>query len=121
VAYETNDSGRFEIVVQPFPEPTSKWQVSTAGGNQPRWRPDGKELYFIAPDGKLMAAPIGTGATFSAGTPVALFSVTIAPGLGANKQEYMVSRDGRFLINQPKETSTTTPITLLLNWKPPAN
>src|SRR5262249_35752586 len=52
VAYETNESGRFEIVVQPFPVPTGKWQVSTAGGMQPRWRADGKELYFIAPDGK---------------------------------------------------------------------
>jgi Tol biopolymer transport system component len=118
VAYETNESGRFEIVVQPFPEPTSKWQVSTAGGSQPRWRADGKELYFVAPDGKLMAAPITANATFSAGTPAPLFSVTLAPGLGANKQEYMVSRDGRFLINQPAETSTTTPITLLLNWRP---
>src|SRR5205807_7234625 len=58
VAYETNESGRFEIVVQPFPDPAGKWQVSTNGGIQPRWRADGKELYFIAPDGKLMAASV---------------------------------------------------------------
>src|SRR3989475_1972864 len=119
VAYETNESGRFEIVVQPFPVPTGKWQVSTGGGIQPRWRADGKELYFIAPDGKLMAASItAAGATFSTGTPVPLFPVGLVPGLGANNQQYAVSRDGRFLINQRVETSTTAPITLLLNWKP---
>ena len=119
VAYETNESGRFEIVVQPFPAPTGKWQVSSNGGNQPRWRADGKELYFTAPDGKLMAAAItATGTTFMAATPVALFAAPLASGFGANKQEYAVSRDGRFLLNQPAEASTTTPITLILNWKP---
>lgn len=119
VAYETNESRRFEIVVQPFPKPTAKWQVSVGGGTQPRWRDDGKELYFIAPDGKLMAASItASGATFAAGTPVALFPAGVAPGAGTNKQQYMVSQDGRFLINQLVETSTTTPITLVLNWKP---
>ena len=118
VAYETNESGRFEIVVQPFPVPTGKWQVSTGGGIQPRWRADGKELYFVAPDGKLMAASItAAGATFSAGTPVPLFPVVLAPGLGANNQQYAISRDGRFLIDQQVETSTTAPITLILNWK----
>jgi serine/threonine protein kinase/Tol biopolymer transport system component len=119
VAYETNESGRFEIVVQPFPSPTGKWQVSTGGGIQPRWRNDGKELYFVSLDGKLMAASITAGATFAAGTPVALFPVLLAPGAGANKQEYMVSRDGRFLINQPAEASGASPITLILNWHPP--
>jgi len=118
VAYEMNESSRFEIVVQPFPVPTGKWQVSTGGGIQSRWRADGKELYFVAPDGKLMAASItGAGATFSAATPTPLFPVTLAPPLGANNQQYAVSRDGRFLINQPVETSTAVPITLILNWK----
>jgi serine/threonine protein kinase len=117
VAYETNESGRFEIVVQPFPVPTDKWQVSIGGGIQPRWRADGKELFFIAPDGKLMAASIAvSGATLVPGTPVALFLASPVPGAGTNKQEYVVSRDGRFLINQPVE-ALTTPITLVLNWK----
>jgi Tol biopolymer transport system component len=119
VAYQTNESGRFEIEVRRFPEPSGKWPVSTGGGIQPRWRADGKELYFIAPDGKLMAVPItASDATFAAGTPVALFPAGVAPGSGPNRQQYMVSRNGRFLINQPAETSTTTPITLILNWKP---
>ena len=64
-----------------------------------------------------MAASItAAGATFSAATPAPLFPVTLAPGLGANNQQY-VSRDGRFLINQPVETSMAVPITLILNWK----
>src|SRR5262249_45374131 len=119
VAYETSESGRFEIVVRPFPMPSGKWQVSTGGGVQPRRRADGKELYFYAPDRKLMASSVtAAGPTFVAVTPVALFSAALAPGAGANKHEYMVSRDGRFLINQPVEASTTTPITVILNWKP---
>ncbi|PYR82795.1 MAG: hypothetical protein DMG18_14535, partial [Acidobacteria bacterium] len=86
--------------------------------NRSRRRSDGKELYFVAPDGKLMAASItAAGATFSAATPTPLFPVTLAPPLGANNQQYAVSRDGRFLINQPVETSTAVPITLILNWK----
>jgi len=120
LAYETNESGRFEIVVQPFPVPSGKLQISTGGGTQPRWSSNGKELYFIAPDGKLMAASITTtGATLSAGAPAVLFQPRLAPGAGTNKQQYAVSRDGRFLINAPLEESTTAPITLILNWKPP--
>src|SRR4030095_4930685 len=98
VAYETNESGRFEIVVQPFPSASGKWQVSTGGGIQPRWRADGKELYFIAPERKLMAASVtASGTTFAAGMAVALFPVKIPPNPGTNKHQYMVSRDGRFL------------------------
>jgi Tol biopolymer transport system component len=120
VAYATNESGRFEIVVQPFPEPTGKWQVSTGGGREPRWRADGRELYFIALDGKVMAASIATsGSTFQAGTPVALFATRIAGTAGGNtRPQYAVSRDGRFLINELAEEATVSPITLILNWKP---
>jgi serine/threonine protein kinase/Tol biopolymer transport system component len=118
VAYQTDESGRFEIVVQTFPVGSGKWQVSTGGGIQPRWRADGKELYFVAPDRKLMAASVTAGATFTAETPVPLFTVTLPPGGAANRQQYAVSRDGRFLITQPAEASSTTPITVILNWKP---
>ena len=58
VAYQSDESGRVEVYVRPFPGPGGQWQVSTAGGKDPRWRPDGKELYYIAPDSRLMAAPI---------------------------------------------------------------
>jgi serine/threonine protein kinase len=118
LAYETNESGVFQIVVQAFPEPSGKWQLSTNGGVQPRWRADGKELYFIAPDGKLMSVPVtASGSSFEAGTPVAHFQTRIAGG-GAEtfRPQYSVSRDARFLINQLVETSMP-PITLILNWK----
>lgn len=118
VAYDTNESGRPEIVVQPFPEPSGKWQLSTGGGTQPRWRADGKELYFIAPDGTLMAVTVAaSGSTFEAGKPVALFPTNV--GL-IPKAQYAVSRDGRFLMNQTIEASTAVPITLILNWNPEA-
>ena len=118
VAYETNQTGRFEIVVQAFPEPSRKVSVSTGGGIQPRWRADGKELYFIAPDGKLMAAPtMVQNASFEAGTPIALFSTRIASGTPALfRPQYAVARDGRFLINQPAEGFSSPPITLVVNW-----
>ena len=58
VAYESNEAGRFEIVVQAFRDPTVKWQISSGGGMQPRWRGDGRELFYVAADGTLMAAPI---------------------------------------------------------------
>jgi Tol biopolymer transport system component len=120
VAYQASESGQFQIVVQPFPAPTGKWQVSTNGGSQPRWRVDGKQLYFVAPDGKMMAVSINSsGTNFAATAPVALFSTNLAPGAGTNKQEYMVSREGRFLLNEQKDLSTNNPITLILNWKPP--
>ena len=119
VAYQKNESGEFQIVVQSFPEPTGKWQVSTGGGTEPRWRADGKELYFMAPDGKMMASSINVqGSTLAATAPVSLFQAFRVTGLGFNKQEYAVSREGRFLINQPAETSINAPITLILNWKP---
>jgi Tol biopolymer transport system component len=94
-AYATNESVRHEVVLQPFPEPTGKWQVSTGGGVQPRWRADGHELYFIAPDGKLMAASVTpSSTTIAASAPVALFQTRIlAAGSAATaKPNYAVSR-----------------------------
>src|SRR5262249_6808010 len=73
VAYQTNESGRFEIMAQAFPEARGRSPVSTNGGIEPRWRSDGKELYFIAPDGKMMAASVSTsGTTFQSEPAVAL-------------------------------------------------
>jgi Tol biopolymer transport system component len=119
LAYQTNESGRFEIVVQSFPEASGKWQVSSNGGIAPRWRADGKELYFVAPDRKLMAVPvIPSGSTFEAGTPVMLFPTGIVTNSIIGKHQYAVSRDGRFLINHIVEESVVSPITLILNWNP---
>jgi serine/threonine protein kinase len=119
VAYQSNESGRFEIYVRPFPGPGGQWQVSTGGGTSPRWRADGKELYYIAPDDKLMAAAVtAQGATFVPGTPAALFQTHIAQR--PNRPQYDVARDGRFLIDTELDDASTEPIHLLLNWHPPA-
>ncbi len=123
MAYQTNESGRFEVVVQPFPEAGGKWQVSTAGGVAPRWRADGKELYFLAPDATMMAVPVTVaGASLEAGTPLPLFRTRIVDGgtVTNNRPQYAVARDGRFLINQPVADATVAPITLILNWQPTA-
>ncbi len=130
VAYASNESGRYEIYVRPFHPPgaknsdaasgTMQWQVSTAGGIDPTWRPDGKEIDYIDPSGAMMAAPItASGATFAAGTPVKLFQTRILGG-GEDRQvarEYDVAPDGRFLIDTVPE-SAAAPITLVLNWNP---
>jgi Tol biopolymer transport system component len=115
VAYDTNESGQFQVVVQPFPNPTEKWSISIGGGTAPRWRHDGKELYFINPEGKLMAALVRTStSSLDADAPVPLFQTRMLNN--AYKQQYAVSADGRFLINQLVEDAPS-PITLILNWK----
>jgi dipeptidyl aminopeptidase/acylaminoacyl peptidase len=118
VAYQSNESGRFEIYVVPFPPGAGKWQVSTNGGIAPRWRHDGKELFFIAPSGQMMASSVSASSTsFEAATPVALFQTRVLGGTSsAAKQQYAVSSDGRFLINTVAAGSATAPITLILNW-----
>jgi Tol biopolymer transport system component/predicted Ser/Thr protein kinase len=118
VAYQSNESGRDEIYVRPFPGPGGQWQVSTGGGSMPRWRADGKELYYLAPDLKIMAAAITVqGASLAPGTPEALFQTHVT--VNANRQAYDVGRDGRFLIATELESASSEPIHLLLNWKPP--
>ena len=75
VAYQSNESKPVQIYIRPFPGPGGPWQVTTAGGTQPRWSPDGKELFYVGLDGRLMAVPIAVGADrqLEAGTAVALF------------------------------------------------
>src|SRR4029079_10924115 len=74
IAFVSNDSGMYQIVVQSFPDPNGgRWQITAQGGVEPKWRRDGKELYYLALDGKLMAVPIKTDRTFEAGTAIQLF------------------------------------------------
>jgi eukaryotic-like serine/threonine-protein kinase len=128
VAYQSNDSGPYEIYVRPFVSPgaggrptaDARWPVSTAGGVHPVWRPDGKELYYLDPLGIMMAAPIAvTATTLEPGSPVALFPTRAVGGGGDAQQrrQYDVAPDGRFLINTERDTAAT-PITLVLNWSP---
>jgi Tol biopolymer transport system component len=121
VAYQSNETGRYEIYLRPFPGDGGSVPVSTAGGVYPRWSRDGKEVYFIAPDAKLMAVPIRTtAASVEAGAPVALFQTRRLGGgwnvIGRSHQ-YDVARDGRFLVNVETESSAPL-LTLLMNWKP---
>ena len=116
IAYQTSESGKPEIVVRAFPESRGIVRVSTSGGNAPRWRADGKEIYFIAPDGKMMAVPVTvTGSVLTPGTPVPLFSTHIFPQIFT--YEYAVAPDGRFLVFN-RQLADASPITILLNWKP---
>jgi hypothetical protein len=97
VAYQSSESTRFEIYVRPFPGPGGIAQVSTAGGIQVRWHPEGKELYYLAPDGKLMAVPIAVkGAAIEPGTPVLLFTTRIWGGgtNATNRHQYAYGRRG---------------------------
>jgi Tol biopolymer transport system component len=113
VAYFSDESGRNEIYVQPFPGPGPKVQVSIGGGRWPRWRRDRSELFYIAPDNRLMVVPIAwTGGRFDAAPPRPLFTLRAEGG-------YEVSADGqRFLVTAV--VSEASPITVILNWKPPA-
>jgi serine/threonine protein kinase len=120
VAYESNETGRYEIYVRPFPSQGGPVPISTAGGVYPRWSRDGKELYFIAPDAKLLAVQIrATETTVEPGAPAVLFQ-TQKVGGGLNvigrSHQYDVTSDGRFLVSISE--SEETPITLLLDWKP---
>ncbi|MCA1589450.1 MAG: hypothetical protein LC734_03475, partial [Acidobacteria bacterium] len=111
VAFISNESGRDEIYVTNFEKPGERWRISASGGRSPRWRRDGKELFYLAPDKKLMSVPVKSDlATIQAGDPVALFKAdSIVEG------DYDVTGDGqRFLINYSE--AQARPFTVVLNW-----
>jgi serine/threonine protein kinase len=119
VAYSSSESGRWEIYVTSFPDAHGKWQVSNGGGTQPKWRGDGKELFYLSPDNKMMAVPVRTGANFDAGSPAALFQAYLRENVAATSEQffYDVSRDGqKFLINSQVK-SAITPMSVVLNWR----
>jgi hypothetical protein len=118
IAYASNETGKWEIYVTSFPEPRGKWQVSIGGGEQPRWRGDGRELFYLSSDGKMMAAPVTTGTNFDLGTAAALFQATPRQPVSTNDLfAYDVSRDGqRFLILTQLKRAETVPMSVILNW-----
>jgi Tol biopolymer transport system component len=121
LAYTADENGGEDVYVQPYPITGAKWIVSHGGGVRPRWRRDGKELFYIASSavngaGRLMAVPIQSAGSFRVGTPVPLFDVPFVPG-DAHDYPYSLSADGqRILVIQPTEDATRTPFTLVFNW-----
>jgi len=118
IAYASDQSGRFEVYVRPFPDGTDEWRVSIAGGTQPEWRRDGKELFYIAADRKLMAVPVTTDAhAFSFGNAQALFDVEMPDVVAPYTSEYAVRADGQqFLVNTVVEQKMPPTLTAVLNW-----
>ena len=118
IAYASNESGQLEIYVARFPEPAERRRVSTAGGLWPRWRRDGTELVYLAPDNTLTAASVnGEGATFEVRAIPTLFAVRPRPMVTLGDYPYDVSADGqRFLVNTLVEETTSAATTLVVNW-----
>jgi serine/threonine protein kinase len=115
LAYSSDVSGRLEVYVQRFPEGGGKQQVSTGGGDIPRWRRDGRELFYHAGDGKVMVMPVRIGESFEAGAAVSLFE--FRAGSGPGFVSYAATADGqRFLINAAVETEPKSPLTVVINW-----
>lgn len=113
LAYQTNESGTSEVYVQTFPLSGNKWPVSSGGGVLPLWREDGRELFYLNPDGRVMAVDVKTDGTFESGTPKELFQTNLQHGPGC---PYAVTPDGsRFLIEAPAE-DTSTPVVIVMNW-----
>jgi Tol biopolymer transport system component len=119
VAYTSTESGQGEVYVIPFPPSPSggRWMVSRGGGVMPRWRRDGRELFYISPDSEMMAVPVDTGPVFHAGNPQALFQTEIVDtGIRTGPISWDLAPDGkRFLIISPRSQYTAA-VTLVLNW-----
>jgi Tol biopolymer transport system component len=111
VAYHSNESGRPEVYVSPIQNSAERWQVSDKGGEAPRWRSDGKELFYVSTDGNMMAVAINNIAVFDAGPPIKLFKTSME-----YSDRYDVTSDGqRFLVNNIANTPPLS-ITVATNW-----
>jgi hypothetical protein len=114
VAYASDETGQPEIYLRRFPGGEDKRLVSSGGGTQAKWKGDGTELFYVAPDGSLFAVPVRTAAPREVGRPAALFRSAIATRIEA-RNEYVVSADGtRFLVNSKLDRSA--PVAVVLNW-----
>jgi Tol biopolymer transport system component len=118
VAYASNETGKMEIYVSPFLRGNGKWQVSSTGGQEPRWRQDGKELFYLSADGKMMAVAVTLGASFKADSPVALFQTHRRQSVSSQDVfSYDMSGDGqRFLILTKVDEANAAPLSIQLNW-----
>jgi Tol biopolymer transport system component len=117
LAFESDRSGRPEIYVKPFLAPGEAVQVSMGGGRQVRWRRDGREIFYIAPDGTLMAVAVNGAIPAGISKASPLFKTSLAPVRSVSRQQYVVSADGLQFLMVTRE-GTPPPITLILNWRP---
>jgi serine/threonine protein kinase len=118
IAYSSYESGKPEIYIVSFPKPEGKWQVSANGGVRPKWRNDGKELFYLSPAGEFMAVDVNGGAaTFQKSAPKSLFKVP-GPRIEGWFYNYDVAQNGqRFLFNKVLESSEAPTITIISNWQ----
>jgi eukaryotic-like serine/threonine-protein kinase len=118
IAYESNESGRLEVYVRPFPGPGRTWQISVGGGRSPAWRRDGLELYLLNQENVLQAVRVRIGETFEAGTPTPLFTVYSSRFFyGLRSPAFDVTADGeRFLVNGFATSPGSPPLQLVVNW-----
>jgi Tol biopolymer transport system component len=116
IAYTSNESGRFEVYVETLPLSDRKWPISTNGGYEPRWRADGREIYYLSEDRTLMAVSVSSGAT-AFGVPKPLFRTQVHEGVTSYRTHYVPSRDGsRFLMHVRSGDVAPVAITVVLNW-----
>jgi hypothetical protein len=117
VAYASNESGYWEIYVTTFPTAVGKWQVSSGGGTEPRWRGDGKEIFYIGARGTLTAVPVNSEGTFSTGNPTPLFQSHLRAQVSSTDLfSYDVAKDGqRFLVNHYAKPQQVAPLHVVLN------
>ena len=115
LAYTSNESGRNEVYVQSYPDQSDKWQVSTRGGREPLWRADGREIFYLSPDGQVMSAAVGPPTAFDPAPPVPLFRVSVLlPEI--NRAHYAVTGDGQtFIVFVAGERSLPS-TTVVVNW-----
>ena len=118
IAYSSNETGNWEIYVSPFPALNSKWQVSRGSGEEPRWRRDGKALFYLSAEGNMMDVSVKTSPSFESGTPRVLFQTHLRQSISANDMvSYDVSADGqKFLINTKVDEPNAAHLAVVLNW-----
>jgi eukaryotic-like serine/threonine-protein kinase len=117
VAYASNESGDWEIYVTTYPAAAGKWQVSRGGGTEPRWRGDGKEIFYIGAGSTLTVVPVSSDGTFAPGNPRPLFRTELRAQVSSTDQfVYDVTKDGqRFLVNRYAKPAQVAPLHIVLN------
>jgi Tol biopolymer transport system component len=120
LAYSSNEYGPYEVIVQSFPDPSrGKWKISTNGGSDPRWRSDGRELFYLDSEQRLVAVPITVNRELVPGRPTPLFSLPMGSRRNPSGSAYVydAAPDGqRFLISMPMNASRIIPLTVTTNW-----